>query len=253
MHNEWIQPAWRPQSVGAAMTTRDGGVSLPPYHGMNLGLRVGDDPSAVLRNRSSLAQAIRAHPVFLNQIHGTTVVRLHADAAQALPLGQDVIEADAAFTTDLGVACVVQVADCMPVLLAHEDGRVVGAAHAGWRGLAGGVLEQTVAAMCTAVGCQPHELHAWLGPCIGAAAFEVGADVLKAFEDQPRCFVEAPRADGSMRWRADLPALAAERLRRVGVAHQLASEACTVSDPRRFYSYRRDGTTGRHAAAVWRR
>lgn len=255
MHNDWLQPAealGAVGTVGAVMTTRAGGVSISPFDTMNLGSRVGDEEAAVVRNRESLALVMGARPVFLQQVHGSTVVRLRTSDAAASP-ATDMFQADAAFTMDFGVACVVQVADCMPVLFAHEDGRVVGAAHAGWRGLAAGVLERMVHAMCGAAACEPNALRAWLGPCIGPQAFEVGKDVFDAFATWPMHFREARRPDGSMRWRADLPALAQERLNGVGLGRVVLSGACTVADRTRFYSYRRDGTTGRHAAAIWRR
>ena len=252
MHTDWMQPEWpAPAAVGAVMTTRKGGVSINPFDTMNLGLRVGDDTSAVAHNRDGLAEALRAEPVFLHQVHGTRVLRL--DAADPGRRLHDDVEADAAYTMQPGLACVVQVADCMPLLLASGDGRVVGAAHAGWRGLAAGVVEHTVQAMCADAGCAPRDLHAWMGPCIGPNHFEVGADVLDAFPEHGRHFREAPRADGSMRWLADLPAIARARLSALGVESIAGGVWCTVAEPLRFYSYRRDRTTGRHAAAVWLR
>ncbi len=250
MNKDWLQPDWTEASdVGAVMTTRRGGVSLAPFDTMNLGVRVGDDGEAVSTNRRVFASSLGAQPVFLHQVHGTQVVRLGRQH-----LGQrddDAIEADASFTTEPGIACTIQVADCMPVLLASRGARVVGAAHAGWRGAAGGVIENTVAAMCEAGGVPASDLVAWMGPCIGPDAFEVGADVLDAFTDDARCFREAPRADGAMRWRADLPTIVRRRLERLGVGAITGGAWCTVADPLRFYSFRRDGRTGRHASAVW--
>lgn len=254
MHNDWLQPEWQAApTVGALMTTRSGGVSMAPFDTMNLGLRVGDDAAAVARNRQTLAKVMGVEPVFLHQVHGTQVVCLDARPAQPEHRMLDRMEADAAFTTSAHVACVVQVADCLPVLLTHRSGIVVAAAHAGWRGLAGGILERTVQAMCQAVSCAPQDLWAWLGPCIGPKAFEVGADVLEAFPAHGRHFQEAPRPDGAMRWLADLPSIAADRLRSAGVLSLEMSGACTVAEPHRFYSFRRDRSTGRHAAAIWRR
>jgi polyphenol oxidase len=259
MHNEWLQPGEMPHNVRAVMTTRAGGVSLLPFDSMNVGARVGDDAAAVGHNRLLLAQALGCEAVYLHQVHGTRVVRLtRADADQTAKLGadpslraQDGQEADACFTTDVGVACTVQVADCLPVLFASRLGTVVGAAHAGWRGLAGGVLENTVQAMCNATNTSPQDLIAWMGPCIGPAHFEVGADVLDAFPKQRMHFKDAPRADGAMRWLADLPALARARLRSAGLTSTLGGDGCTVADATRFFSYRRDGVTGRHVAVVY--
>lgn len=248
-----LTPDWpAPPGVGAWMSTRAGGVSAAPWQGLNLGIAVGDEPAAVAENRRRFADAIGAAPVFLRQVHGHAVLRLtSADAHRDEPL-----EADAAFTTEPGVACTVQVADCLPVLFAAPGGRGVAAAHAGWRGLAGGVLDHTVAALCQATGCAPAELQAWLGPCIGPRQFEVGAEVLQAFGGDaggdPR-FTPRPRPDGELRWLADLPALARDRLRACGVNATSGGAWCTVEDPSRFFSYRRDGVTGRLAAAVWLR
>jgi YfiH family protein len=162
--------------------------------------------------------------------------------------------ADAAWTTERGVACAVVVADCLPVLMAARDGRAVAAAHAGWRGLAAGVLEAAVQALCTGAALTPVDITAWLGPCIGPRQFEVGADVLQAFgrHAADAAFVERRRPDGSLRWRANLPLLAAQRLAAVGVADLVIDGSCTVEDPSRFFSFRRDGLTGRMVAAVWR-
>lgn len=254
MNKDWLRPVGLPSSgVVAVMTTRAGGASLRPYDTMNLGVRVGDDSFAVTANRQIFATAIGASPVFLHQVHGNVVLRLQAQQAQQArdELGVDTHEADAAFTTEPGIACTVQIADCMPVLLASKDGRVVGAAHAGWRGLAGGVLDNTVTAMCEAASLGAGDLCAWLGPCIGPAAFEVGADVVEAFAEDVSCMVPAPRPDGTMRWRADLPAIARRRLQRLGLHAVEGGTWCTVNDAARFFSFRRDKTTGRHAAAVW--
>jgi YfiH family protein len=228
--------------VDALMSTRAGGVSVGPWTSLNLGIAVGDDPAAVAENRRRFAVALGAEPVWLRQVHGTVVLRLGVDDPDH--------PADAAWTDRPGLACSVQVADCLPVLLAHRDGRAVAAAHAGWRGLAGGVLENTVRAVCAGIGCDAQDLLAWLGPCIGPRRFEVGADVLAAFADSPQHFVSRPRPDGAARWLADLPALARARLRRAGVERVAGGGWCTVEDASRFFSFRRDGVTGRMAAAV---
>lgn len=241
--------------VGAWMSTREGGTSPPPWSGLNLGVAVGDDPARVAANRAEFAAALEgARPVFLRQVHGTRVVRLSAaDLEAATPH-----EADASLTTEPGIACTVQVADCLPVLLAAPDGRGVAAAHAGWRGLAGGVVDASVAALCEAAGCAPGELVAWLGPCIGPRQFEVGAEVVAAFGGDaadPQRFVPSPRAhdDGRPRWLAHLPQLARERLAALGVTRVSGGAWCTVEEASRFFSFRRDGVTGRLAAAVWLR
>lgn len=248
-----LAPQWAaPAGVGAALSTRAGGVSRGPYAGANLGIAVGDEPEAVAANRACFAAAIGARPVWLQQVHGVRVLRVDAGSADAAPA-----QADAAWTDVPGVACTVQVADCLPVLLATADGGAVAAAHAGWRGLAAGVLEATVAALCAARGCAPQALCAWLGPCIGPRHFEVGADVLAVFGAAPPraddAFVPSRPRDGSPRWLADLQQLAQRRLQRAGVQRIDRLAACTVSEPQRFYSFRRDRVTGRQAAAVWLR
>ena len=234
--------------VGALMSTRAGGVSDGPWQSLNLGVAVGDVPAAVAENRRRFEAAIGVPTMYLLQVHGANVVRLRvADAGRTLDE-----TADAAITTEPGIACTVLVADCLPVLFAAPAGRGVGAAHAGWRGLAGGVLEATVAALCDAASCAPHELQAWLGPCIGPRQFEVGADVVEAFAGA-RHFVPRPRADGSMRWLADLPGLARDRLHTLGLSQVSGGDGCTAEDRSRFFSFRRDGVTGRMAVAVWLR
>jgi len=249
-----LRPAAWPAASGSAMSTRRGGISAAPFDDLNLGARRGggDDPAAVAENRRRFAAALGARPVFLAQVHGTAVVRL--GAADAEP-GAPVHEADAAVTTVPGLACTVLVADCLPVLLADRHGRVVGAAHAGWRGLAGGVVEATIAALRAAgEGVAPADLVAWLGACIGPQAFEVGAEVPAAFGAvDAGHFRAAPARDGVPKWFGDLPALAAARLTRAGVHEIYRAGACTVADPSRFFSYRRDGRSGRLAAAVWLR
>ena len=247
-----IQPDWPgPPGVGALMSTRLGGVSLPPCDSLNLGAMVGDDAADVAENRSRWARALGARPVWLNQVHGNHVVRIGAH-----DVGREPAAADAAWSDQPGLACTVLVADCLPVLFASSDGRAVAAAHAGWRGLAGGVLEATLAALREGANVQPAAVIAWLGPCIGPRSFEVGADVLQAFgalgHASPR-FVSRPRPDGSPRWLADLQALARARLTQAGVQQIHASGLCTVEDASRFFSFRRDGRTGRMAASVWLR
>jgi YfiH family protein len=248
----WLAPAWRIADVGALMTSRAGGQSVGRYAAMNVGSAVGDDPGAVAANRRRLAEAIGAAPVFMRQVHGARVVRIgSADAAD----GAKIHDADACVTSEPGIACIVPAADCLPVLLAAPMARAVGAAHAGWRGLAGGVVEAAVAAVAAAAGCAPREISAWLGACIGPAQFEVGADVLAAFGVDPARPEPANRgrfvARGSAKWLADLPGLARDRLVAAGVVNIDGGAWCTVSDASRFFSFRRDGVTGRMAAAIW--
>jgi YfiH family protein len=258
-----LRPGWpAPPGVGAAMSLRHGGVGSGPFDPLDLGDGTGtgtggDDPARLAENRRRFAAAIGARPVWLRQVHGSAVLRLQADAQDAvLP------PADAAWTDVPGLACTVRVADCLPVLLCRRDGAAVAAAHAGWRGLAAGVIPATVAALCEGSGCAPADLLAWIGPGIGPQRFEVGADVLQAFGAQAApetgdpAFAWAPRPDGTPRWRADLAALARRSLARCGVADVTVHGGCTATDASAFFSFRRDGPTGRTgrmAAAVWRR
>jgi YfiH family protein len=246
-----LRPEHWPAGCGALMTTRAGGMSTGPFESLNLKAQPGhdDDAVAVAENRRRFAATLAAAPVFLEQVHGTRVVRLEArDAVRGAPVHQ----ADASVSTVPGLACTVLVADCLPVLFATRDGRAVGAAHAGWRGLAGGVLEATVAALCACVETAPGEIVAWLGACIGPGRFEVGADVREAFDpDEARHFRAAPARDGRPKWMADLPALAQGRLRRLGLDEISGCGLCTASDASRFFSFRRDGLSGRLAAAAW--
>ncbi len=248
-----LHPAWSaPPGVCSAMSLREGGVSAPPWNSLNLGVAVGDDAAAVASNRAQFARALHARPVWLRQVHGTEVLQL--DGPQS---DQSDASADAAWTREPGIACTVQVADCLPVLFATRDGRAVAAAHAGWRGLAAGVLEATLQALWRGVGAQPRDIVAWLGPCIGPRWFEVGSDVLAAFGHDgssvaPAGFEPRPRPDGSPRWLADLQLLARRRLQAAGLEHISAECACTALDRSRFFSFRRDGVTGRHAVAIWR-
>ena len=252
-HAGWLRPRWpRPEAlgsrVGALMTTRQGGCSAAPFDSLNLRDGLGDDDNAAGRNRQTVARAIGASPVYLHQVHGCEVVRLWESDACA---GAAAHEADASVTDAPGLACAVQVADCLPVLFAAPGGHAVGAAHAGWRGLAAGVLEATLVRVGELAGCAPREVQAWLGPCIGPQAFEVGADVLEAFGDSPlrrsRRFV----AKREGKWLADLPGLARDRLHAAGVEAIGGEASCTVGDASRFFSFRRDGRTGRMAGLVW--
>jgi len=246
--SDWLTPDWpAPASVRACVTTRAGGVSLPPFDSLNLGDHVEDAPLAVAANRQVLVDALGCRPAWLQQVHSPDVVE--ADS-RCVPT------ADASWTATPGTACAVLTADCLPVLFCNEAGTEIAAAHAGWRGLAAGVLEAALLAVCDAAGCAPAEVCVWLGPCIGPRQFEVGADVLQAFGARPGQtdagrFVPRMAADGMPRWLADLQGLAEDRLAAAGVRKVSAERACTVEQGSRFFSYRRDGVTGRMAAAVW--
>ena len=238
----YLVPDWpAPAGVRAAFTLRTGGVSLPPYDSLNVGAHVGDRPEAVAENRRRMRRALElpAEPAWLEQIHGREVADL--DRA-ALPQ-----RADASLTRAAGRVCVVQVADCLPVLLAARSGAAVAAAHCGWRGLANGVLEATVSALGVPAG----ELHAWLGPAIGPGAFEVGPEVRAAFLLQDARAESAFAGNSQGRWQCDLFELARQRLARLGVTAVSGGGVSTHADPERFFSYRRDGRSGRMAALIW--
>jgi YfiH family protein len=264
-----VQPALNVSPrVRALVTTRDGGVSEAPFGrwqdgvdlpgGLNLGMKSGDDLAAVAANRARLLKlAGVSEAAWLEQIHGAGIVRAEDVLAQAHANGTPT-RADASVTDRPGTVCVVMVADCMPVLFCDEAGRAVGAAHAGWRGLAAGIVEQTAQRVAELAGVEAGALHAYLGPSIGPDAFEVGADVRDAFmngvgaaqrDATANAFVEHPRNPG--KYLADLPALARLRLQRLGVTRIVGGDLCTVSQRERFYSYRRDRETGRMAALIW--
>ncbi|RFO98723.1 peptidoglycan editing factor PgeF [Rhodoferax lacus] len=254
-----LLPDWpAPAGVRALFSCRDGGTSVGRYAGLNLGMHVGDDPATVQSNRARLQARLGVPAVFLDQVHGTDMVEVAAGSPDAMP-------ADGAYAVQSDVACTVMVADCLPVLFCDTQGRQVAAAHAGWRGLLGlqgrGVLEAAVGSFGDdrrmASGDSPNEsLMAWLGPCIGPQAFEVGDEVRAAFvaqsADAAACF--APFASG--KWLADLPALARQRLQALGVTGIYGNDGsqswCTVANPSRFFSHRRDGVSGRMAACIWR-
>lgn len=236
----WLTPDWpAPANVRACVTTRAGGVSAPPFDSFNLGDHVGDELAAVAENRRRLTEALGCRPAWLSQVHGIDVVQ--ADPAS-------VATADASWSATPGVACTIMTADCLPALFCDRAGTRVGAAHAGWRGLAGGVLEATV----DALGVAPAELLVWLGPSIGPQAFEVGPEVREAFladhAEAERAFVPSANAGKYM---ADIYALARIRLAAKGVTAIYGGDFCTFSDTERFYSYRRSSRTGRLASLIW--
>jgi YfiH family protein len=247
-----IQDWHLPAGVQALCTTRLGGVSLPPFTSLNLGCHVQDDPQHVALNRNLFQKQLNgARPVFLNQVHGTEVLTIK-------PCTADGVTADACLTQEQNVACTIMVADCLPILFTDSKGTTVAAAHAGWRGLAQGVIENTVKSLCEKSGAPPSDIQVWLGPCIGPSAFEVGSEVRQIFLQTHgaanSCFKNLPLTPS--KYLADLPALARQRLVSLGVqfiAGNDSSDAwCTVQQASQFFSYRRDGVTGRFAACIWR-
>ena len=235
-----IVPDWpAPAGVQSFVTTRENGVSLPPYNSFNLGDHVGDDPVAVAQNRALLCQLCPNEPVWLRQVHGVAVAR--ADAAVGTP------EADASVAFSRNVVCAVLTADCLPVLFCNRAGSVVAAAHAGWKGLAAGVLEATLDAMKT----DPAQTMVWLGPAIGPQAFEVGDDVREAFVSDLPATHAAFQPTKPDKWLADIYTLARMRLARAGVQTVYGGGLCTCTDISRFFSYRRDKITGRMASLIW--
>ena len=244
--SDLIIPDWpAPANVRAFFTTRGGGVSIGAYASLNLGAHVGDEPELVAENRRRVGTLLPAAPVWLNQVHGVDVVR----AEELVGSPANAVPADASVTAQRGVPCAVMVADCLPVLFSTRDGSQVGAAHAGWRGLLKGVLERTAKALCD----DPSEVIAWLGPAIGPNAFEVGAEVFAAFTSAAASDASAFRVTSERRdkFLADIYALARARLQRAGIKRIFGGDFCTVSDAARFFSYRRDATTGRMVGVVW--
>jgi polyphenol oxidase len=251
---EWITPNWpAPANVRAVCTTRAGGHSRPPYDSLNLGDHVGDSALAVAANRAFFAGALQARPVFLNQVHGLHTAQLDANTP-------DGIEADGCATTARGVACTIMVADCLPVLFTTATGRAVAAAHAGWRGLAAGSAQNILESVWSrfrqlAELDDPEQTLAWLGPCIGPGAFEIGPEVKAAFEmhDPGATTLFNPHRDG--KWLADLSGLARRRLNALGITRVYGNDGsrewCTVSNPSSFFSHRRDRVSGRFAASIW--
>ena len=279
MPPDWLIPDWpAPAGVRAVFTTRHGGCSNPPWDSMNLGDHVGDRAQNVASNRAKLEQAIASHPVFLKQVHGVGVEHIS-------PATVDGAVADASVVTQRGLACTIMVADCLPVLLTNTDGTVVAAAHAGWRGLAGvdlngklgekGVLEAVFSAFQVLNKPPAQSIHAraapkiiaWLGPCIGPTAFEVGAEVKDAFEASQPGAAQSFKPAGQGKYWADLAGLARARLAALGITQVYGNDStadwCTASNASRFFSHRRDAgghggsgssgfnTTGRMAACIW--
>lgn len=240
MNDSWLQADWpAPPGVQAFTTLRCGGVSTGPFASLNSAGHVGDDPLHVRENRRRIVEMLLlpSEPVWLEQVHGVRAVQ--ADAVQGLE------RADASFTTVRGVVCAVLTADCLPVLLCTQSGTAVAASHAGWRGLLDGVVEATVAAL-------PNEpLYAWLGPAIGPKCFEVGDEVRAAFMNKASVFADAFESIGNGKWLADIYRLGRLTLEMCGVQSVYGGEFCTMSDSERFFSYRRDGQTGRMASLIW--
>jgi YfiH family protein len=234
-----IVPDWpAPARVKSLMTTRAGGTSGAPWTSLNLGDHVGDDPARVAANRDRLRVELPNEPGWLKQVH----------SARAVELGSGEIEADASYTREAGRVCAVLTADCLPVLFCDRAGSVVAAAHAGWRGLAGGVLETTVAAM----QAPPGDILAWMGAAIGPRAFEVGDDVREAFMAQhPEALAAFVPQGAPGKWLADIYRLARIRLNRIGVGAVYGGRRCTYTESDTFFSYRRDGVTGRMASLIW--
>ena len=247
-----LAPNWaKPESVHCVVTTRRGGFSRPPYDSLNLGDHVGDQVADVQKNRAILEQLLPSKPIWLKQVHSTQV----STPQSRLDNQNTIIEADAAVTNRPNEVLAILTADCMPVLFASNDGGLIGAAHAGWRGLSEGILENTVTAI---LELAPHlssaDICVWLGPAIGPTAFEVGEDVFEIFNKQDgplssKAFIPIVNSPG--KYLANLYLLAQSRLNRVGVTQVQGGEFCTYCDPIQFFSYRRDGETGRFASLIW--
>lgn len=243
MSVDWLEPDWPvPPGVTALSTFRGGGVSLGQYASLNLGDHVGDDPAAVAENRRHLQReaALPSEPRWMKQVHGVTV----ADLDAGMPLGP----ADAAVTRLSGTVCAILTADCLPVLFAAESGEGVGAAHAGWRGLATGVIEATFRAL----GSDPSSTLVWLGPAIGPQHFEVGGEVREVFLRQDEGSYEAFQPNSRGRFMANLELLARRRLASLGITRIYGGGECTFASADRYFSHRRDGQCGRQATLIWR-
>jgi len=240
MSGFWIEPEWPvPPGVRAVSTLRRGGVSVGPYQSLNLGAHVGDEPSRVAENRRRLRDALNlpAEPVWLNQVHGKQLIRADVPSDR---------NADAAFTYQTGVVCAVMTADCLPVLLCSKEGDRVATVHAGWKGLAAGIIEAAVELLGGG------NLLAWLGPAIGPDAFEVGHEVRETFVRKRAAFAAAFRETENAKWLADLYHLARIALNDAGISAIYGGGFCTLSNAEDFFSYRRDPVTGRMATLIWR-
>lgn len=238
----FLRPEWpAPAKVHALVTLRTGGYSSGPYASFNLAMHTGDDPSVVRKNRDLLRQTIGlpAEPVWLQQVHSNRIIEAATVAAD--------VAADGSWSTTLGQVCVVMTADCLPVLICNRQGSMVAAVHAGWRGLQAGVITNAISTLQS----DPAELMVWLGPAIGPDAFEVGTEVVQAFTGARRDNAIAFRQTDEQHWLCDLYALARIELASLGVAAVFGGGYCTYTDEQRFYSYRRDNTTGRMASLIW--
>ncbi len=240
-----IQPTWNvPSHIHAFTTVRTGGVSLAPFDSFNLGDHVADNPADVQKNRELLVEkfGLPHFPIYLTQTHSTRVIRLPYEGGN--------LEADAVYTNQPNQVCLIMTADCLPALFVSRDGKEIAAAHAGWRGLCDGVLENTVKAFA----CAPSEIQVWLGPAIGEKAFQVGQEVMEqfaAFDEQARLAFK-PDESTSGKFLGNLYQIAHQRLNKLGVTEISGGEYCTFTESDKFFSYRRDGKTGRMASLIWR-
>ncbi len=238
---DWIKPDWpAPDNIHAAVTLRTGGVSHGQYASLNPALHVHDETKDVLLNRKIIKTMLQlpAEPVWLQQVHGTHIVK--ADQVQGI------VQADGSFSDQRNIVCAVLTADCLPLLFVAGDGRLVAAVHAGWRGLLAGIIAQTVKVM----DC--NDLMVWLGPAIGPDCFEVGGEVRDAFVSRSDEFASAFRPQSNNKWLADIYCLARINLNQLGIAQTYGGHHCTFTEKNRFYSYRRDGETGRMSTLIWR-
>lgn len=242
MTGSLIIPEWpAPERIKALSTTRHGGFSLPPHAELNLGTHVGDDPNTVIKNRDYLVDVAQLPepPRWLNQVHGTNVIQ-----SQNWRLNMD---ADAIVSQQQNHLCTIMTADCLPLLLCNKKGNTVAAIHAGWRGLLSGIIEKTV----TEFSCAPQDILVWLGPAIGPTQFEVGTDVYQSFTSHTAKAAQAFRQTDDTHYLADIYLLAKQRLSALGICEVFGGDLCTASDNQQFFSYRRDGITGRMASMIW--
>ncbi len=248
----WIEPDWnKPQRIKTLCTTRKGGISRHPFNSLNLGLNAGDDPSVVIQNRSIVRSNLPTEPIWLKQVHGVAV----STPVTRVSSAGKVIEADASVSNIPNEVLIILTADCMPVLFTSRNGDVVGAAHAGWRGLSSGVLENTIQEMCNlSPGLMTKDILVWMGPAIGPSAFEVGEDVLQAFAGYAQSTLSRafrPIVGSPGKYFVDLYLLARDRLQTLGIEEITGGGLCTFTDQENFFSYRRDGITGRFASLIW--